>query len=423
MEIICLTFGLMLLLFLLSVPIGVSITVATMAGLWMTDMPLATVVQRFFQLFDSFPLMAIPFFVLSGDIMQRGSMADDLLAMCRAWVGHRTGGLAMISILTCLFYAALCGSALATTAAVGSMLIPAMLKEGYDRDFSAACNTVGGTLGPMIPPSIPLILMGSFGNLSVPDLFLATIIPGCLVAGGFMVAAQLVVRKYHYGIMRPKPSLKERLRATAKAKWALGVPAIILGGIYGGVATPTEAGAFAVIYALVVECFVTRNLNLKELRAALYSSLTTLGVIMIVMMAANALGILVQYHNVSGMLTNLVHSMQITSGLGLFLLLSVVLLLLGCFMEGTALIIILTPILVPLANNFGINPIHFCIFFLVFINIGLYTPPVGTNLYVGARVASASLGGVSRAIMPFLVSNLIVAALIIFIPALSLCLL
>ena len=423
MEIICLTFGLMLLLFLLSVPIGVSITVATMVGLWMTDMPLATVVQRFFQLFDSFPLMAIPFCVLSGDIMQRGSMADDLLAMCRAWVGHRTGGLAMISILTCLFYAALCGSALATTAAVGSMLIPAMLKEGYDRDFSAACNTVGGTLGPMIPPSIPLILMGSFGNLSVPDLFLATIIPGCLVAGGFMVAAQLVVRKYHYGIMRPKPSLKERLRATAKAKWALGVPAIILGGIYGGVATPTEAGAFAVIYALVVECFVTRNLNLKELRAALYSSLTTLGVIMIVMMAANALGILVQYHNVSGMLTSLVHNMQITSGLGLFLLLSVVLLLLGCFMEGTALIIILTPILVPLANNFGINPIHFCIFFLVFINIGLYTPPVGTNLYVGARVASASLGGVSRAIMPFLVSNLIVAALIIFIPALSLCLL
>ena len=201
------------------------------------------------------------------------------------------------------------------------------------------------------------------------------------------------------------------------------VPVIILGGIYGGVATPTEAGAFAVIYALVVECFVTRNLNLKELRAALYSSLTTLGVIMIVMMAANALGILVQYHNVSGMLTSLVHNMQITSGLGLFLLLSVVLLLLGCFMEGTALIIILTPILVPLANNFGINPIHFCIFFLVFINIGLYTPPVGTNLYVGARVASASLGGVSRAIMPFLVSNLIVAALIIFIPALSLCLL
>ncbi|MDL2314259.1 TRAP transporter large permease [Desulfovibrio sp. OttesenSCG-928-C14] len=423
MEAICITFGVMLLLFLMTVPVGVSITLATMVGLYLSDMPLAMTIQRFFSLFDSFPLMAIPFFVLSGDLMQRGSMADDLLGMCRAWVGHWTGGLAMISILTCLFYAALCGSALATTAAVGSMLVPAMLKEGYDRNFSAACSTVGGTLGPMIPPSIPLILMGSFGNLSVPDLFLATIIPGCIVAGCFMIAAQYVVRKQGYGVTRPKPPLRERLRATARAKYALGVPAIILGGIYGGIATPTEAGAAAVIYAIVVECFVTRNLNLTELKAALYNSLITLGVIMIVMLAANALGILVQYHNVTGMLTDLVRSMNISSGLGLFFLLSGVLLVLGCFMEGTALIIILTPILVPLAINFGINPIHFCIFFLVFINIGLYTPPVGTNLYVGARVADATLPGVSKAIVPFLILNLIAALLIIFVPAISLCLL
>ena len=423
MEAIAVTFGLMLVLFLLTVPIGVSISLATMVGLYLSDMPLAMVTQRFFSLFDSFPLMAIPFFVLSGDLMQRGSMADDLLGMCRAWAGHWTGGLAMISILTCLFYAALCGSALATTAAVGSMIIPAMLDEGYSRNFSAACATVGGTLGPMIPPSIPLILMGSFGNLSVPDLFLATIIPGCIVAGGFMLAGQYVVRRHGYGVIRPKPSLRERLRATGKAKWALGVPGIILGGIYGGIMTPTEAGAFAALYALVVECFITRNLNLTELKNALYSSLVTLGVILIVMMAANALGILVQYHNVTGMLTDLVHGMNITSGLGLFALLSVVLLILGCFMEGTALIIILTPILVPLAINFGIDPIHFCIYFLVFINIGLYTPPVGTNLYVGARVADASLPGVSRAIIPFLIINLIAAVVIVLIPELSLCLL
>ena len=325
MEAICITFGLMLLLFTLTVPIGVSISLASLVGLYLSDMPLAMTIQRFFSLFDSFPLMAIPFFVLSGDLMQRGSMADDLLGMCRAWCGHWTGGLAMISILTCLFYAALCGSALATTAAVGSMLIPAMLNEGYGRNFSAACATVGGTLGPMIPPSIPLILMGSFGNLSVPDLFLATIIPGCLVAGSFMLAGQYVVRKHGYGVIRPRPSLRERLRATAKAKWALGVPGIILGGIYGGIMTPTEAGAFACLYALIVECFITRNLNLRELKFALYSSLGTLGVILIIMMAANALGILVQYHNVTAMLTDLVHSMHITSGTGLFVLLSVVL--------------------------------------------------------------------------------------------------
>lgn len=423
MGTICITFGLMLLLFLFTVPIGVSITLATMVGLYLSDMPLVMATQRFFSLFDSFPLMAIPLFVLSGDLMQRGSMADDLLGMCRAWVGHWTGGLAMISILTCLFYAALCGSALATTAAVGSMLIPAMLAEGYDRNFSAACSTVGGTLGPMIPPSIPLILMGSFGNLSVPDLFLATIIPGCLVAVGFMFAAQYVVRKHGYGVIRPKPSLRERLRAIIKAKYALGVPAIILGGIYGGIATPTEAGACAVLYALAVECLITRNLSLTELKAALYNSLITLGVIMIVMLAANALGILVQYHNVTGMLTDLVRGINITSGLGLFSLLATVLLILGCFMEGTALIIILTPILVPLAINFGINPIHFCIYFLVFINIGLYTPPVGTNLYVGVRVADATLTGVSKAIVPFLISNLIAAVVIILVPALSLCLL
>ena len=423
MEAVAITFGLMLLLFVLTVPIGVSITIATFVGLYLSDMPLSMAIQRYFSLFDSFPLMAIPFFVLSGDLMQRGSMADDLLNMCRAWVGHWTGGLAMISILTCLFYAALCGSALATTAAVGSMIIPTMLKEGYGRDFSAACCTVGGTLGPMIPPSIPLILMGSFGNLSVPDLFLATIIPGCIVAAGFMIAGQYVVRKNNYGVVSAKPSLRERLKATAKAKYALGVPGIILGGIYGGIATPTEAGAFACIYALFIECCITKNLNRKELIAALYSSLNTLGVIMIIMLAANAMGILVQFHNVTGILTDLVHSMNITSSIGLFLLLSVILLLLGCFMEGTALIIILTPILVPLAINFGINPIHFCIYFLVFINIGLYTPPVGTNLYVGARVANATLGGVSKAIVPFLIANMIAAVAIILLPSLSLCLL
>lgn len=423
MESICITFGIMLLLFVLTVPIGVSITVATFVGLYLSDMPLSMVIQRYFSLFDSFPLMAIPFFVLSGDLMQRGSMADDLLNMCRAWVGHWTGGLAMISILTCLFYAALCGSALATTAAVGSMVIPTMLKEGYQRDFSAACCTVGGTLGPMIPPSIPLILMGSFGNLSVPDLFLATIIPGCLVACSFILAAQYVVRKNNYGVIHARTTLKERFKATLKAKYALGVPIIILGGIYGGIATPTEAGAFAVLYALFVECLITRNIKYKELISALYSSLNTLGVIMIVMLAANALGILVQFHNVTGLLTDIFYTMHIGSRIGFFTLLSLVLLLLGCFMEGTALIIILTPILVPLAIKFGIDPIHFCIYFLVFINIGLYTPPVGTNLYVGARVANSSLGGVSKAIIPFILANMIVAILIIFVPKISLCLL
>ena len=257
----------------------------------------------------------------------------------------------------------------------------------------------------------------------MPQLFLATIIPGCLVAAGFMIAAQIVVRRNGYGVKSPRLPLRERLRATAKAKWALGVPVIILGGIYGGIATPTEAGAFAVLYALFVEMVITRNLNFRELKLALSNSLLTLGVIMIVMMAANALGVLVQYHNVSEALTGLVRDMHITSALGLFALLSVVLLFLGCFMEGTALIIILTPILVPMAVNFGINPIHFCIYFLVFINVGLYTPPVGTNLYVGARVADTSLGGVSRAIMPFLAANLIAAIIIILVPALSLCLL
>ena len=422
MDPILATFLVMALFLFLSVPIGIAIGFAVLTGVWVGDLPLFFFSQRLFNNFDSFPLMAIPFFILAGEIMQRGTLADSLLDLCRSTAGHLRGGLAHISVLTALFYGALCGSAAATTAAVGGTMIPAMEKEGYPRDFSTAVNAAGGSLGVMIPPSIPLILYGAFGGVSVSDLFLAAILPGFLVAGGFMITSAIIVRRHGYGIMHPKASWAERGRAFRKAILALGVPVIVLGGIYGGITTPTEAGVIAVIYALLAETFITRAMTLAKLREILVSSLTTLGMIFLVIITANALGTLLLFYNMQDVLLEGMRS--VTDSPAVFLLLMLgTFLVLGTFIEATAIILILTPLLVPLATSYGINPVQFGVFMLVSLCIGFLTPPVGTNLFVGCSISGINIMTLSRAVLPFIASMIIAVLLIAYIPAISLCLL
>lgn len=422
MDPILATFLVMALLLALSVPIGIAIGIAVLTGVWVGDLPLFFFSQRLFNNFDSFPLMAIPFFILAGEIMQRGTLANSLLALCRSTAGHLQGGLAHISVLTALFYGALCGSAAATTAAVGGTMIPAMEKEGYPRDFATAVNAAGGSLGVMIPPSIPLILYGAFGGVSVSDLFLAAIIPGFLVAGGFMLTSAIIVRKRGYGIMHPKASWAERGRALRKAALALGVPVIVLGSIYGGITTPTEAGVIAVIYALVAETFITRAMTMAKLWQILVSSLSTLGMIFLVIITANALGTLLLFYNMQDVLLEGMRS--ITDSPSVFLLLMLgIFLVLGTFIESSAIILILTPLLVPLAVSYGINPVQFGVFMLVSLCIGFLTPPVGTNLFVGCSISGINIMALSRAVLPFIYSMIIAVLLIAYIPAISLCLL
>lgn len=406
----------------LSVPIGISIGFATLAGVWYGDLPLEFFTQKFFNNFDSFPLMAVPYFIVAGDIMSHGSLSDSLLRLCRTTCGHLRGGLAHISIITALFYGALCGSAAATTAAVGGTMIPAMEKDGYPKAFAAAVNAAGGSLGVMIPPSIPLILYGAFGNVSVGDLFLAGVIPGCLVAFGFCMTAKTIISRCGYGIMYPKSGWTERWDAFKKASFALGVPVIVLGAIYGGIATPTEAGCFAVVYALFIELFITRALDWKGLKRTLKASLHTIGAIFIVIITANALGTFLLYYNVQDVLLSSMHAL--TDDATMFMLIMLVIFLfLGTFVEATAIILILTPLLVPMAITYGIDPAHFGIFMLVSLCVGFITPPVGTNLFVACSICGVNIMSLSRAVLPFICSMLLSILLLVFFPQLTLCLL
>lgn len=406
----------------LSVPIGVTIGVATVAGIIAADIPIEFFTQKLFNTFDSFPLMAVPFFVLAGEIMQRGTLADSLLDLCRTSLGHRRGGLALITIMTCLFYGALCGSATATTAAVGGTMIPAMEKDGYPRPFSTACSAAGGCLGVMIPPSIPLILFGASGNVSVADLFIAGIMPGILVALAFCMVAAWISLKNKYGIIHQRSTATERFTALKKASWAIGVPVIVLGGIYGGIVTPTEAGVVAVVYAAFVECFITRSMTGAKAREILLSTAKTLGMIMFVTITANAFGTLLLYFNVQDALVAGMQSFTANPYIFMLILLALFLIL-GAFVDTVAIILILTPLLVPMAITYGIDPVHFGLFMLVSLCVGYLTPPVGTNLFVGCAVSGVNILTLSRAVIPFVIAMILCTILIAFWPSLVLCLL
>ena len=406
----------------LGVPIGISIGLATLAGIVHDGIPLLFFTQRCFNTFDSFPLMAVPFFLLAGDIMQRGTLANSLLGLCQSFVGHRRGGLAHISVLTSLFYGALCGSSAATTAAVGGIMIPAMSREGYPTRFAAAVNAAGGALGVMIPPSIPLILYGASGSVSITDLFIAGIIPGVIVAAGFIVTSHIIIRKTGYGEIHPKAPWRERLHALAAAKWAILVPVIVLGFIYGGITTPTEAGAVAVLYALLVETFITRSLTWNLLKEIMKSSLSTLSVIFLIIITATAMGTFLQFHNLDKVLIDFVHSVTQSQAVFLFIML-IFFLIIGTFMDCSATILIFAPLLVPLARSYGVDPVHFGIFMLVALCTGFLTPPVGTNLFVVCSLTGQNIMSISKEVLPYVLSMIVVLLMLMYIPSVTLFLL
>jgi len=344
------TLGLMAFLLALSLPIGIAIGISVLFGLWVGDLKLVLFTQRFFNTFDSFPLMAVPFFILAGDIMSHGTLSTNLLAWCRTLVGHKRGGMAHISTITCLFYGALCGSAVATVAAVGGTMIPAMQEDKYPRGFSCGLNAAAGCLGVMIPPSIPLILYGAFGSVSISDLFIAGIVPGILIAVCLIIASHISVLKHGYGSIKPKASKEECRRAFRKALPALGVPVIILGGIYSGIISPTEAGVVAVVYALFVEAFISKVLTLQKLVEIVRKSMISLGMMFLIVITANGLGTLFLYYNVHVELQKFVLSMTQDAHMFIFIML-IVYIILGTFMEAGVAIILLAPILVPICQS------------------------------------------------------------------------
>lgn len=414
-----LLFVLLGILFLINVPIAVALGLASALVFYIDgNVSLIVIMQRMFNSVDSFPLMAIPFFILAGKLMESGGISRRLIHLANVIFGRVKGGLAIVSIVACAFFAAISGSAAATTAAVGALLIPAMVKKGYDKSFSTAIQAAGGTIGIMIPPSVPLVLYGVAAGVSVSELFIAGAIPGLLVMVSLIILVYVISLIKGYG-GGEKFGFVDFLKALADAFLALMMPVIILGGIYGGIFTPTEAAVVAVVYGLVVGVFIYREIKISDLAKIFSSSVVVTAVIMFIIAGASVFGYYLTRQRIPAELTELMLGVTENWIIAL-LIINAILLICGMFLETSAAIIILTPILVPIVSALGIDLVHFGIIMIVNLAIGFITPPVGVNLFVAANIANTKFESLIRAIIPFIIVMIIDVLLVSFIPGISL---
>ncbi len=376
----------LLLFFALSVPVAISIALASIFGItFYSNLPLLVVPQKMFTGLDSFPLMAVPFFILAGNLMTRGGISHRLVDFAKSLVGGMQGGLASTCVLACMIFAAISGSSIATTFAIGAILIPAMVRHGYPVTMAASIQASSAELGVIIPPSVPLILFAVSTETSITQLFIAGLGPGLLVALSLVVMVQIWCRTKGYG----KQDGDERspiLPSFFHAFWALLMPVIILGGIYGGIFTPTEAAAVAVFYALVLGLFVYREMKLSDLPELFRRAATTSGAVMLIIAAASLFSFLI---SLSGMPNAVGAWAQNTFAAAWTFLLFVnaLLFFVGMFVETAAAILVLAPILTPVAMTFGIDPVHFGVVVVVNLALGMFTPPLGVNLFAASQVA------------------------------------
>ena len=367
---------------------------------------------------DSFPLMAIPFFMLAGELMNKGGITLRLVEFSQALMGHLRGGLAHVNILSSMLFAGLSGSAVADTSALGSMLIPAMEKQGYTRRFAAAITAASSVIGPIIPPSGIMIIYAYVMGESVAALFLAGIVPGALVGIGLMVMVTIMANKYDFPVASRRSTWGERGQASLKAFFPLLTPVIILGGILGGVFTPTEAAAVAVAYALVIGLFVLKTLEFRDLPDVLSRAGITSAVVLLLVGAAMAFKTVVSLSYAPQILAEFILSLS-QEPLILLFLINLLLFVVGMFLDAGPAIIILGPILGPIFLDLGVDPIHFAIIMSVNLTIGLATPPMGLVLFVAAAVSREKVQTIARAILPFLAVEVLVIFLITYFPALS----
>lgn len=416
-------FGSFGLLLLLSVPIGIALALSSIATLlYAQDMPLEFLAQGLITSVDSFPIMAVPFFILAGEIMGKGGLSKRLIKVAESIVGNISGGFAMTTIITCFFFAAISGSGPATVAAIGGIMIPAMVQMGYSKQFAAGIVAAAGTLGVIVPPSIPMIVYGVASGTSVGDLFIAGVLPGILIAVLMLVYVYFYARKKGFSGTGEAFSFKRLIRAVWDAKWALIVPVIILGGIYGGFFTPTEAAVVAVVYGLIAGVLLYKELRLKDLYDICRNAALMTATIMLIIGAATAFGKIMIIEQMPAKIAGGMLSIS-DNPIILITLIVILLLFVGMVMDTTAAIIIFTPLLLPVGVELGFDPVHYGIIIILTLVIGFITPPIGVNLFVASEISGLSIMKISKAIVPYIAIMLLALILIILIPEIALLLL
>ncbi|GAF20530.1 TRAP-type C4-dicarboxylate transport system, large permease component [Bacillus sp. JCM 19047] len=409
---------LFLLFIAFGIPIAFSLGLASLIYLLVAGVPLTVIPQTMFAGMNSFVMLAIPAFILAGNLMNAGGITNRIIDFANAIVGHIRGGLALTNVASSLGFAGISGTALSDTASIGSVMIPAMKKQGYGAGFSAAVTSISSTVGPMLPPSLPMIIIGTLASVSIGDLFLAGAIPGVLLAIGFLIVTYIISVKRQY----PKGE-KQPLSFVGKsflgAFWALLMVVIIMWGILGGYFTPTEAAVVCVLYAFVIGKFVYKELQMKELPQLLGNTLSSTASILLLVGFANTFGWILVSEGVPLLIADGILSIT-ESPILVILLIILLLLILGMFMETIAALVILFPVLLPVATSVGMDPVHFGVVMVLALMIGLSTPPVGVCLFVASSFAKVPITKTVKELLPYFAVAVIVLIIVAYVPSLSL---
>lgn len=410
-------FIIFLILLFTRVPIAYSLGISAAVYLLLEGIPFNIVAEKMYAGMDSFTMVCIPSFILAGNLMNTGGITKRIVAFCNVFVGHIRGALAYINILASVLFAGISGTALADVASLGSMLIPAMKDEGYDADFSVAITASTSVVGPIIPPSVPMVIAGTLTNLSIAKLFVGGIMPGLIMGLGFIIPTYYMAKKRNYPKHERVP-MKERVKIIKDVIWALLMPLILMVGILSGIFTPTEASIVTVLYAFVVGIFIYKEIKLKDIFPIFRDTVIAAGSVIILVGIANLFAWILTSERVPQTIANGILSIT-ENPILVILIMNIVLLFTGMFMESIAAIIIMIPVLLPVATAIGMSPIHFSIMAILNLMIGLVTPPVGLCLTTAAQIGKISTGRAIKANAPFLVVLILILALVSYVPAVT----